>query len=327
MAPVPRRHGPGKPNPPAPIPGYLLIADRGNDRMLLVDGRKRVLWRYPRPGTKPAMPFDYDDDAFFNPSYTRIISNQEDQHTLEVVSFPRGRLEWHYGHVDQAGSAPGFLNGPDDAYLLGGGTRVVADIRNCRILYISPAGEVVRQLGLTDVCAHDPPREFASPNGDTPLPGGGLLVTEITGSWVDRIAPDGSLRWAVHAPVAYPSDAQMLPGGRILLADYSKPGHVVIMNRKGRVLWEYGPAGGDAALDHPSLALMLPNGLIAVNDDHRDRVVLIDRATKRIVWQYGHTDSPGAAPGYLDTPDGMDFLPATAAAHRPAVARLVGRGR
>ena len=24
----------------------------------------------------------------------------------------------------------------------------------------------------------------------------------------------------------------------------------------------------------------------------------------------GHTDQPGTAPGYLDTPDGMDFVPA-----------------
>src|SRR5947209_18816133 len=38
------------PTPPRPIPGFLLIADRGNNRILLVDGRKRILWRYPRPG-------------------------------------------------------------------------------------------------------------------------------------------------------------------------------------------------------------------------------------------------------------------------------------
>src|SRR5206468_1839448 len=35
--------------PAGPIPGLLLIADRGNDRILLVDNRKRILWRYPPP--------------------------------------------------------------------------------------------------------------------------------------------------------------------------------------------------------------------------------------------------------------------------------------
>src|SRR5581483_6512013 len=72
-------------SPPAPIPGYLLIADRGNDRMLLVDGEKRVLWEYPRPGRAVPLPFRFDDDTFFGPVPDRIISNQEDQHTIQVI--------------------------------------------------------------------------------------------------------------------------------------------------------------------------------------------------------------------------------------------------
>ena len=32
--------------------------------------------------------------------------------------------------------------------------------------------------------------------------------------------------------------------------------------------------------------------------------------TNRVVWQYGHTDHPGTGHGYLNTPDGMDFIPA-----------------
>jgi hypothetical protein len=56
--------------------------------------------------------------------------------------------------------------------------------------------------------------------------------------------------------------------------------------------------------------MALPNGDIAVNDDYRDRVIVIDPRLGRIVWQYGHTDHPGTSPGYLNTPDGMDFVPA-----------------
>jgi hypothetical protein len=62
-------------------------------------------------------------------------------------------------------------------------------------------------------------------------------------------------------------------------------------------------------MDHPSLAMPLPNGNVAVNDDYRHRVIVIDPRTNTIVWQYGHTDQPGTAPGYLNTPDGMDFVP------------------
>ena len=81
------------------------------------------------------------------------------------------------------------------------------------------------------------------------------------------------------------------------------------MDRHGRVLWRYGPTHGQGELNHPSLAIELPNGDIAVNDDYRHRVVVIDPHSDRIVWQYGHTDVRHA-PGFLNIPDGMDFVPA-----------------
>ena len=63
------------------------------------------------------------------------------------------------------------------------------------------------------------------------------MVSEIQGNWIDEIGPEGRLRWAIKAPVGYPSDPQPLPGGRVLLADYSNPGHILIIDRHGRVLW------------------------------------------------------------------------------------------
>jgi hypothetical protein len=115
--------------------------------------------------------------------------------------------------------------------------------------------------------------------------------------------------YSFHAPVGYASDPQPLSGERILLADYSNPGQVLILDQHGKVLWRYRKRSGGAKLDHPSLALMLPNGNIAVNDDFRDRVVVIDPHLDRIVWQYGHTDIGGTARGLLHIPDGMDFVP------------------
>ena len=318
--------GPVPPKPAWPFPGYLLIADRGNDRMLLVDGRKRVLWRYPGPGQVPTIPFRFDDDTFFTPSHTAVISNQEEQHTIQVISFPGRRILWHYGHVDVAGSGPGYLHTPDDAYMLPDGTVTVADISNCRVLYIGPHHAITHQMGTTGACNHDPPRSLDLPNGDTPMPDGGTLVTEIRGSWVDAIGPNGALRWAVHAPVSYPSDAQWLGHGRILLTDYHAPGSVLEMTWAGRVVWRYDPPSGPGELRFPSLALMLPNGLVVVNDDARHRVVVLDPKTDRIVWQYGYTDAPGSSQGYLDRPDGMDLLPYGVAIRIPRIrAYLVRR--
>jgi hypothetical protein len=316
------RTRPALPVPPGPIPGYLLIADRGNNRILLVDGKKRILWRYPRPFRRPSFPFRYGDDAFFGPGLHSIITNQEDQDTLQVISFPGGRVLWAYGHVNVRGSGRGYLNTPDDAYLLPNGLRSVADAYNCRVLLVSRAHRVVRQIGRTGGCVHNPPWSLGSVNGATPLPDGGFLVSEIQGSWIDRFSRTGRLLWSFRAPVSYPSDPQWLGSGKILLADYARPGHALIMNTRGRVLWRYGPSSGWGMLDHPSLALQLRPGLIAVNDDYRDRVVLIDVATKRIVWVYGHTGVKGARAGYLNTPDGMDLLPAERLREVPAIQAL-----
>ena len=42
-----------------------------------------------------------------------------------------------------AGSAPGYLDNPDDAYLLKNGDVTVADPKNCRVLVISPQKRVL----------------------------------------------------------------------------------------------------------------------------------------------------------------------------------------
>jgi hypothetical protein len=292
------------------LPGYLLIADRGNNRILIVDPQGRVVFLYPSAADLAAgRRLVYNDDTFVEPGGGALIANEEDNHAIVQIGLADHSLQVLFGHPGQVGSDDTHLNTPDDAYMLSDGTFTVADAYNCRILFIR-AHRIVRQYGQSGECRHEPPRFLGAVNGDTPTPNGGVLISEINGSWIDEVAPDGRLAFAVAAPVGYPSDPQPLPGGRILLADYSSPGHVLIMDRHGRVLWRYGPSGGYGRMDHPSLAMPLPNGDIAVNDDYRDRVIVVDPRTNRIVWQYGHTDQPGSAPGYLDIPDGMDFIPA-----------------
>ncbi len=288
--------------------GRMLIADRGNNRLLVVNAEKRVLWRYPGPG-RPAPPggFYFPDDAFFTDGGKGIISNEEENERIVQLAFPSGKVTWSYGHPGVIGSSPGYVHEPDDAYLLGNGTVTVADAQNCRILIISPQGHT-RQIGQSGACAHDPPHTLASPNGDTPLANGNILVSEVNGSYVDEITRTGRLVWSTHVPIAYPSDPQQLGPNRYLVADYSRPGGIYEFNRSGRILWSYHPPSGPGMLDHPSLAERLPNGLIATNDDYRDRVVIINPLTKRIVWQYGHTNSPGTGPDQLKIPDGFDLL-------------------
>jgi hypothetical protein len=295
------------------VPGYLLIADRDNGRLILVAPDKHVVWTFPRPGDlRPGQTFTDPDDAFWAPGYRAISVNEEFNDQIALVAPRRHRLVWTYGQAAVAGSASGQLSNPDDAYQLRNGQVIVADIRNCRVVWIRPGRGIVRSLGTAGDCAHDPPATLSSPNGDTPLPDGGVLVTEI-GGWVDRFDRRGRLVWTVRTPFSYPSDAQLLPDGRILVAAFQTPGAIDILTRTGRVVWSYGPSAGAGMLDRPSLAVRWPNGLIAVTDDWHHRVVVIDPRTRRIVWQYGHLGVAGSAPGYLSKPDGLDLLPAAAA--------------
>jgi Kelch motif protein len=288
----------------------LLIADRGSDRLLLLNDRDQVVWKYPSPGrAAPPGGFYFPDDAFFIHHGRAIISNQEDNDTIVEIAFPSGRILFRYGHPRTPGASAGYLNTPDDTYLLRNGSMSVADAGNCRVLIIDTrTNRVLHQIGTPGRCVHDPPSALGSPNGDTPLRDGTLLVSEINGSWIDDLTPSGRRVWAVHLAIGYPSDPQQLGPNRYLVADYEKPGGIVEFDRRGRIKYRYQPSSGPGALDHPSLVERLPSGVFMVNDDYNDRMVAIDPSTKAVVWQYGVTGHAGSPPGLLNTPDGFDLL-------------------
>jgi hypothetical protein len=293
----------------------LLVADRGNDRLLLMDPAMTVKWTYPN-ATSPSDPlgFYFPDDAFFAEHGSVIISNQEQNETIVEIAYPSGNIVWSYGHPKVSGTPTGYLNEPDDAYLLRNGQISVADAQNCRVLVINSDHTVASQIGTDGRCVHNPPGSMGSPNGDTPLWDGNLLVSEINGSWISEYTPSGHLVWTVQLPIAYPSDPQQLDASatantdRYLVADYAQPGKVIQFTREGQILATYEAASGPGMLNHPSLAEQLPNGIYLINDDYNDRMVAIDPSTGALVWQYGLTGHPGTGPGQLNTPDGFDLL-------------------
>jgi hypothetical protein len=295
---------------PGPVPGYLMIADRNNNRIIILNPQtKKIVWQFPRLGDlRPGQSFVDPDDAFFTPGYKAISINEEFNQTIGEIDIRTHRLDWTFGHPGVRGSAFGYLSNPDDAYLLPNGLFMVADIQNCRVLFINRAHRVVREIGHAGHCGHNPPTGLSSPNGATPLPDGGVLVTEI-GGWVDRISPSGRLLYTVRTPSSYPSDAQLLPNGHILVAGFNTPGRVDELTPSGRVVWTFAPSGR-WSLDRPSLAVRWANGMIAITDDWHHRVLVVNPKTKQVVWSYGRLDQPGRAPGYLNKPDGLDLLPA-----------------
>ena len=184
----------------------------------------------------------------------------------------------------------------------------MADAYNCRVLIVNPHGTVAHQIGTTGVCSHNPPASMGTPNGDTPLANGNLLVSEINGSWVSEYTRTGKLVWTVQLPISYPSDPQQIGPDRYLISDYASPGQILEFNRQGKILYRYRVTSGPGMLNYPSLTELLPSGVFMANDDYNDRMVAIDPATGALVWQYGITGKPGTAPGELNTPDGFDML-------------------
>jgi outer membrane protein assembly factor BamB len=296
---------------PSVLPGPVLIADEGNNRLIEISPAGQVLWQFPRPGDlAPGQTFKMPDDAFFSPDGTEIIATQEENFAVTLINIATHKIVWRYGLPGVHGSGPNRLWNPDDAMVLPNGDVVIADIINCRIIVVARGGHTVAHgYGQVGSCYHNPPLRFGSPNGAFPLSNGNWLVTEINGDWVSEMAPGGKVLWSTHPPgIAYPSDTNEIGPNRYLSVDYSFPGQIVIFDRAGRTIWRYRPTGA-FALNHPSLALPLPNGDILLNDDANHRVIVVDPRTNQVVWQYGVTARPGSTVGLLNNPDGLDLVP------------------
>ena len=217
------------------------------------------------------------------------------------------------------------LNTPDRALRLPDGRTLVADVRNWCVEIVSPAKKIIAQIGKPGQCKNETGL-LAKPNGVAILPNGNLLITEAMSRRVSEMDLQGRVvRVVTLSNVAYPSDAQPTRAGNILIAAYEKPGRIIEVDWNGRIVWEHFPKVESERRGRPSIALELPNGKIAFSDDYNERVVIINRAGK-ILWQYGVTGVAGKAPGYLNTPNGIDVraipIPAatlTAIASTPTV--------
>jgi hypothetical protein len=284
--------------------GYnVLIADRGNNRLIEVTPDKNIVWEYdfhlPAKGLGA-------DDAFFTDGGRSIIAGLEEYHVIQQIDYASKQVTWQYGEPGHPGSKDGMLNTPDDPYKLPNGDVTVADIKNCRVLEIAPDKHIVRQYGQVGHCSKTDGL-LSKPNGDTPVSDGHTLISNIGGSWLLELDQDWKAVFSMKLPVKYPSDPQMTKAGNILVSDYSTPGQIVEVSKSGQVVWQYG-GEGTTLLNKPSLAIELPNGNILANDDLNHRVIVIDKQTKKIVWQYGVTGKAGAGPGQLNVPDGVDII-------------------
>lgn len=283
----------------------ILIADRGNNRVIEVTPQKDIVWQYNFNLKKKGVGAD---DAFFADHGHTVMMSLENYNLIEQVDYATKKIEWQYGVPNVPGSSAGHLNTPDDAYKLPNGDVIVADIHNCRVIEISPEGKIVHQYGVTGRCGTGPGL-LDSPNGDTPLPNGHMLISEIRAHDLIELDSNWKKIATYPLPITYPSDPQPMQNGDILIANYRNPGALIEINpASGKVVWQFSYTHGERRLNKPSLAIEMPNGIILCNDDLNHRVIAIDKKTNQIVWQYGVTGKPGDGPGQLNIPDGLSII-------------------
>src|ERR1700676_120833 len=83
--------------------GYnVLIADRGNDRLLFVSPAKTILWSYDFIGLHPNVGAD---DAFFIEGGKRIIASLEHAQVIQIIDVATKQVVWEYGELGKRGSA------------------------------------------------------------------------------------------------------------------------------------------------------------------------------------------------------------------------------
>ncbi|HEY5248505.1 MAG TPA: PQQ-binding-like beta-propeller repeat protein, partial [Dermatophilaceae bacterium] len=301
---------------PSVLPGPVLIADGGGNRVLIIDSSGRTLWEFPRPADLSAgQTFKAPEVAWFSPDSKQVVVASEDTNVIYIIDIGTHKIVGTYGKADTPGFGPDRLNAPDGVLMLPSRDLFVTDSGNCRIITI-PAGSHQRsqQLGQTGGCAHNPPQGFNNPSGLFPMRNGNYVLTEGSGSWVSEMRPSGKVAWSVQVPdVSAIYQSAEFGVDRYVTVDQVFPGQVLTFDHTGKVFWRYAPTG-ERALNKPSMAIALPNGDFMVSDKVNNRVIVVDPLTDAVVWQYGHTKVPGSTSGFLNNPTGMDLYPPNAIA-------------
>jgi hypothetical protein len=107
-------------------------------------------------------------------------------------------------------------------------------------------------------------------------------------------------------PLTYIASTGVPPGGEPGCATGCPDNRVIAVNKRGRIVWQYGQAGvtgsGDNELNNPVSIRVLPRHRFLITDQGNHRVIEVKRKKNEIVWQYGTTGVSGSASNQLNNP-------------------------
>ena len=160
------------------------------------------------------------------------------------------------------------------------GNILISDQFNNRVIEIRPSGEIIWQFGLG-------PNDFSA---DSIL---GVNDAQRVGE-LTLMAGTGI------PPGVDPDNEAGAADNRVMLVD-----------RRGRVRWQYGQFGVTGSdfneLSAPVQATWLPEHHVLITDQGNQRIIEVNKH-KRIVWQYGTTGVSGIGPNLLNNPNSAELL-------------------
>jgi hypothetical protein len=123
-------------------------------------------------------------------------------------------------------------------------------------------------------------------------------------------------RLTLMAGTGIPAATPALPGCSTPLTGCAD-NRVMLVNRHGKIVWQYGMAGVTGAgmnqLNTPVHSLFMTNfqsrqgWQIMITDQGNQRVIVVDR-DKKLLWQYGTTGVSGNGPNQLSNPNSAELL-------------------
>ncbi len=119
----------------------ILIADTGNNRVLIVDeNSKAIIWEF---GTgELASPVDVE----YVPELDAVLIADQSQHRVILVQRSDKTVIRQFGVKGVPASGSAGLNAPTDADYLSNGNILIADTNNERLIEVNAAGEIVWQF-------------------------------------------------------------------------------------------------------------------------------------------------------------------------------------
>ncbi|HEU0277327.1 MAG TPA: hypothetical protein VFQ95_05855 [Rhodanobacteraceae bacterium] len=160
---------------------HVLITDQGNQRVILVDMKKRIEWQYGTTGVSGSGP-----DQLNNPNSAEVLDNGDvliaDENNNRAIEITAA------GQMVQAFTAHGTLSGVAFASRLANGDTLITDSNNNRIVEVDNGDNVVWQYVTNSAPGSNP----------TPLPTravrlreGDTLISDQFNNRVIEITPSG----------------------------------------------------------------------------------------------------------------------------------------